>query len=91
MSHYQWRSRQELHVCHDCIYFAANGAPDFEGYAESGHRERYLKAAKQYGDEPMSINDESHYSKNPCDFCDESLGGDRYVASVMQLFTDGGE
>jgi hypothetical protein len=80
-----WRTRQEIEVCEDCIYVSANGAPDYEDYATSGHFQRYTKAVHEYGDEPTTTQDEPSFSWQSCDFCGGTLGGSRYTASVMQL------
>ena len=84
-----WRTRQEIEVCQDCIYVSANGKPDYEEYADSGHFERYTKAVKTWGDEPYSDEDEPSFSWRSCDFCGEKLGGHRYTASLMQLHEEG--
>lgn len=84
-----WRTRQEIDVCPDCIYVSANGAPDYEGYADSGHSERYAKGLKNWGDEPNTFNDtEPSFSWQACEFCGDKLGGNRYTASLMQLHTE---
>jgi hypothetical protein len=85
---YIWRTRQELEVCQDCIFMSANGAPDYEGYFESGHPARYAKGLQEWGDEPISLTDESSFSKQCCDFCGDTDAGSRYTASVMQLHTE---
>jgi hypothetical protein len=84
---YTYRTRQELQVCPDCIYVSANGAPDYDGYADSGHAERYAQGLAEWGDEPFSTSEETHFSWQPCDFCGDRLGGDRYESSLMQLHT----
>ena len=84
---YTYRTRQELQVCPDCIYVSANGAPDYDGYADSGHAERYAKGLEEWGDEPYSTSEETHFSWHSCDFCGDTLGGDRYDSSLMQLHT----
>lgn len=83
-----WRTRQEIEVCADCIYVSANGAPDYEGYADSGHSERYAEGLKTWGDEPNTDKDECSFSWHACDFCGDKLGGNRYTASLMQLHTE---
>jgi hypothetical protein len=83
-----WRTRQEIEVCSDCIYVSANGAPDYEGYADSGHSERYAEGLKNWGDEPNTDNDEPSFSWQACDFCGDKLGGNRFTASLMQLHTE---
>ena len=85
---YTWRTRQELEICQDCVFTSENGSPDYVGYVESGHAERYAQAVKHFGDEPVTTNGEEHFSRHSCDFCGDSLGGSRYVASVMQLHQD---
>lgn len=82
---YQWRTRQEIEVCADCLYVSANGAPDYEGYADSGHAERYAKGLAQWGDEPYSTQEETHFSWQACEFCGDTFGGDRYDATIMEL------
>jgi hypothetical protein len=75
-----------MEVCQDCLYVGANGAPDYEGYATSGHPERYEQALKTCDSEPISTDDtEGHFSWQSCDFCGDSLGGTRYTASVLFL------
>lgn len=85
---YTWRTRQEIEVCADCIFVSANGAPDYEGYADSGHSERYTEGLKNWGDEPYHINSEPSFSWRACDFCGDKLGCDRFTASLMQLHTE---
>jgi hypothetical protein len=82
-----WRTRQEIEVCQDCIYVSANGKPDYEGYADSGHFERYTEGLKNWGDEPNTVQDyeDISFSWQACDFCGDKLGGNRYTASLMQL------
>lgn len=82
---YTWRTRQELEICGDCLHVAASGAPTYDGYTESGHAERYAQGMEQWHDEPFTSDDESHFSWHACDYCGDTLGGDRYTASVMQL------
>lgn len=83
---YTWRTRQDIEVCPDCIFVSANGAPDYEGYVESGHAARYAQGLKQWGDEPNTIDDsEPSFSWQACDFCGDTLGGDRFKASLMEL------
>jgi hypothetical protein len=85
---YTWRTRQDLDICHDCVHVSASGAPDYDGYIESGHAERYAQAVKQYGDEPCYLGAEPSFVKVPCDFCGDTFAGSRYSASVMQLHTE---
>ena len=80
-----WRTRQEIEVCQDCIYVSANGKPDYEEYANSGHFERYTEAVKTWGDEPQMLGVNTHYSHHRCDFCEGTPEGHRYSASLMQL------
>jgi hypothetical protein len=82
---FTWRTRQEIEICEDCLFMSANGSPNYEGYAETNHAERYSKAVEIFGDEPCSISEESSFSRNPCEFCGDTLGGSRVTASVMQL------
>lgn len=79
---YTWRTRQELEICADCLHMSANGVAYF---SNAGHAERYAQGLAQWGDEPCSTDDESSFSMNPCDYCGDTLGGDRYTVSVMQL------
>jgi hypothetical protein len=80
---YTWRTRQELEICCDCLYMSANGSADL--YADTGHAERYAQAITAWGDEPCNTDSEASFSRNPCDYCGGTLGGDRYAATVMQL------
>jgi len=66
---------------------SANGKPDYEGYADSGHSERYAEGLKLWGDEPSTMQgyDEASFSWHACDFCGDKLGGNRFTASLMQL------
>jgi hypothetical protein len=93
---YTWRTRQDLDICQDCVHVSANGSPtswatgspDYDGYIESGHAERYAQAVKQYGDEPCYLGTEPSFVRVPCDFCGDAFAGARYSASVMQLHTE---
>ena len=85
---YQYRTRQELDICADCLHVSHSGAPDYDGYTESGHGERYAEAVKEWGDFPIVYDDtESFFSKWPCEFCGDPLAGGRFVSSLMQLHT----
>ena len=87
---YEWRTRQEIEVCEDCLYVAANGAPTYDGYAESGHATAYAKGLEEWGDEPWQVEGgEGSFSWRSCDFCGDHLGGTRYTASLMQLHKEG--
>jgi len=89
---YTWRTRQEIEICQDCLYVSANGMPkdgDILTPETKLHAERYAESLKQWGDEPYSDQDEPSFSWQACDFCGETLGGNRYTASVMQLHTEG--
>lgn len=92
MTTYQWRTRQEIEVCSDCLQVSYSGSPTYDGYAESKHSERYAQGLKEWGDEPILTNpeDEGSFSWSPCDFCGESLGGTRFTCSVMELHTEEG-
>lgn len=85
MKTYTRTTRQEIEICSDCIYVSANGAPDYEGYTESGHPERYAKGLEIWGDEPCCATDEGSFSWQSCDFCGDTYGGIRHNASVMAL------
>lgn len=87
---YTWRTRQEIEVCQDCIYISANGSPNYEGYGytENGHAKRYAEGVSQWGDEPISTQEEPSFSWQSCDFCGDTNGGHRFTASVMQLHTE---
>jgi hypothetical protein len=83
-----WRTRQEIEVCHDCIYVSANGLPKADEIISAEiklHAERYAEGLKQWGDEPYGDEEEPSFSWRSCDFCGEKLGGHRYTASLMQL------
>ena len=82
---YVWRVRQELAVCQDCVFVAANGAPDYDGYFGSRHAFRYAQAVQMFGDEPFSIDDECRFSRDACEFCGDDVAGSRFVVSVMQI------
>ena len=89
---------ETLTVCSDCLYTAANGAPDWEGYGESGHAERYAQATERHGvglvaecsrDDHATDWQEADrecrgggFSWHPCEWCGDTLGGDRFCASV---------
>ena len=88
---YTWRTRQEIQVCADCIHVAASGAPTYEGYTESGHAARYAQGLAQWHDEPFTSDDESSFSMTPCDYCGDTLGGNRFTATVMELHVEGGK
>ena len=79
------RSIQELEVCLDCLQVSANGAPDYEGYEVSGHAERYAVAVKLYGAEPYDSDGDVHFSWNSCEFCGDTLGGDRFTVSIEDM------
>lgn len=93
---YTWRTRQELEICQDCVHVSANGSPtswatgspDYDGYTESGHAQRYARGVTAYGDEPCYLGEEEWFGKYPCDFCGGTLAGARFSASVMQLHTE---
>ena len=73
-----------LEVCSDCLYVAANGAPTYDGYADSGHARRYAKGLEVWGTEPFSDNDEEgSFSWQSCDFCGDPLGGTRFASTVV--------
>lgn len=82
---------ERIAVCGDCLYMAANGAPDYDGYDESGHAERYAQACERHGFalESFGVDAETgelwqdpHFSWSPCQWCGDTFGGSRYYASV---------
>jgi hypothetical protein len=84
MSKYISRSYWEIDVCPDCIYVAANGAPDYEIYTSTGHFYRYVQGLEKWGSEPFTDQDSPSFSWAACEFCGDTLGGDRYTAAVIQ-------
>lgn len=70
-------------VCVDCIHVAASGRPDYDGYADSGHSERYAQGVQQWGGEPFTDDEYPYFSWTSCQFCGDHLGGDRYTATVL--------
>lgn len=85
-----------VQVCGDCLHTAANGAPDWDGYAATGHAERYRQATAANGAElvascPCADHGDpetgepcnrSGFSWWPCEWCGDTLGGDRFCAAV---------
>lgn len=75
-------------VCGDCLHTAANGAPDYDGYADTRHAARYAAAARHFGGELVPDIDpdtgEIHagFSRSACEWCGDTFGGDRYAATV---------
>jgi len=84
---YTWRTRQELEICGDCLHVSTSGAPTYYEYRETGHAERYAQGLAEWGDEPFSTDSESSFSRQSCDYCGDTLAGDRYTATVMQIHT----
>jgi hypothetical protein len=70
-------------VCADCVHVAASGAPTYDGYADTGHGERYGRGVNEWGGEPYSDDTEPYFSWSPCVFCGDPLGGDRYNGTVL--------
>lgn len=78
-------SRHELSVCPDCIHVAASGPPDYAGYGDTGHAQRYGNGLAYFnGGEPYSDDGAPSFSWGPCDYCGDELGGDRYAAIVIE-------
>jgi hypothetical protein len=86
---YTWRVRQDLKICADCLHVSASGAPDYEGYAASGHAERYAEGLARWNDEPCSTDSAGSFSRQACDYCGDIDAGDRFSASVMELRSEG--
>lgn len=90
------REWHTVDVCADCLYTAANGAPDWDGYGETGHAERYRAATVAHGGELVAECSTaghgdpdtgepcsgSSFSWQPCEWCGDTLGGDRFCASI---------
>lgn len=86
-----------VEVCGDCLHTAANGAPDWDGYAASGHAERYRQATVANGAELVAACPcadhvaadgqcwESGVSWYACQWCGDTLGGDRFCAAVPHV------
>lgn len=76
-------------VCADCLHTAANGAPDWDGYADTGHAARYAAAAEKCAGELVVDCDEetgeihAGFSRSACDWCGDTLAGDRFSAAVL--------
>ena len=85
MSSHKLHSVKEIEVCLDCLQVSANGAPDYDGYDVSGHAEKYALAVKLYGAEPFSHDGDASFSWNCCQFCGDSLGGDRFTVSIYDM------
>ena len=91
------REWHTVEVCADCLFTAANGAPDYDGYGEKGHAERYAAATVAHGGELVAACSTaghgdpdtgescsgSSFSWQPCEWCGETLGGDRFCASIL--------
>jgi hypothetical protein len=86
---YTWRVRQDIEICSDCLHVSASGAPDYEGYAASGHAERYAEGLARWSDEPCSTDSAGSFSRQACDYCGDTDAGDRFSASVMELRSEG--
>ena len=75
-------------VCGDCLHTAANGAPNWDGYADTGHAARYAAAVNLNGGElvpdidPDTGEIDCGFSRSACDWCGDTFGGDRYAAAV---------
>lgn len=90
------REWHTVEVCVDCLFTAANGAPDYDGYGETGHAERYRAATVRHGRELVAACPETDhgdpdtgeqchggwFSWSPCEWCGDTLGGGRYCAAV---------
>ena len=89
---YTYYTRHIIQVCGDCLHVSHSGPPDYEGYADTGHAERYAAAVARVGDEPTArvVGDtelKPSFSWSPCDFCDDTLGGERYECVVSERAT----
>lgn len=75
-----------ISICADCLAVSANGVHGQE--LPEGFAERYADmVARHGGSEPHHITDEfgelrSHFSWEPCNYCGDSLGGERYLAVI---------
>lgn len=82
---------ETLTVCGDCLMAAANGITDPYAVWGDGFPERWQAANARHGSELVAAcSDETHptgcvrdgFSWNACDWCGDTLGGDRFCASV---------
>ena len=86
-------TRQLYSVCYPCVAAAANGLDSVEDPANAewltGWRTRYALATKHVNGEPWLVEYDGdvepfYFSWSPCEFCGETLAGDRADCAILE-------
>ncbi len=78
-----------LQVCYACAAAGANGVDSVEGEEVEAWRERYLSAVNYFIGQPVMLwtfDDDYEpffFSRASCDYCGDTLAGDRCDAIVQ--------